>query len=70
MARSRAIHLSGIKLIVALFALFFILVLLSAVLLNWYYKSHASSGMPIVGKLLAGQRGGSGTTRQIFAGKH
>lgn len=57
MARSRAIHLSGIKLIVALFTLFFILVLLSAVLLNWYYKNHSANGMPLVGKLLAG--GGS-----------
>lgn len=66
MARSRAIHLSGIKLIVAFLALFFILVLLSAVLLNWYYKNHAGSGVPLVDTLFAGGASDSPAQREKY----
>ena len=47
MARSRAIHLSGAKLIFALLALCLVLFTFSALLLNWFYHKSASNGLTI-----------------------
>lgn len=47
MARSRAIHLSGAKLIFALLALCLVLFTFSALLLHWFYHKSASNGLTI-----------------------
>jgi hypothetical protein len=52
LARSRAIHLSGAKLLLALSALSFALMLSAAALYHWVFLKGAREGWPIVGTLV------------------
>jgi len=52
LARSRAIHLSGTKLILAGLALSFSLMLVAAALYHWVFLKGAREGWPIVGSLV------------------
>jgi hypothetical protein len=52
LAKSRAIHLSGAKLMLAIVGLSFCLMLLSAVLYHWVFLKGAREGWPIVGTLV------------------
>lgn len=52
LAKSRAYHLSGSKLIVALLAMSFVLVLTSAGLYHWVFLKGAREGWPVVGTLV------------------
>jgi len=52
LAKSRAIHLSGTKLALAVLGLSFFLMLLSAVLYHWVFLKGAREGWPIVGTLV------------------
>ena len=52
LAKSRAIHLSGTKLLVALLGLSFALVLVSASLYHWVFLKGAREGWPVIGTLV------------------
>ncbi|MDR7305654.1 M23 family metallopeptidase [Rhodoferax saidenbachensis] len=52
MAKSRAFHLSGAKLILSLLGLSFVLMLVSAGLYHWVFLKGAREGWPIVGSLV------------------
>jgi len=52
LARSRAIHLSGSKLLGALLVLSFLLMLVSAGLYHWVFLKGAREGWPIIGALV------------------
>jgi murein DD-endopeptidase MepM/ murein hydrolase activator NlpD len=52
LARSHAIHLSGTKLVVALFTLSLALMLLAAGLYHWVFLKGAREGWPVVGTLV------------------
>lgn len=52
LARSRAIHLSGTKLVLAGLALSFSLMLVAAALYHWVFLKGAREGWPIVGSLV------------------
>jgi murein DD-endopeptidase MepM/ murein hydrolase activator NlpD len=52
LAKSRAIHLSGTKLILAITGVSFGLMLLSAVLYHWVFLKGAREGWPIIGTLV------------------
>lgn len=52
MAKSRAFHLSGAKLLLALFALSLALMLVSAGLYHWVFLKGAREGWPIIGSLV------------------
>ena len=52
MAKSRAIHLSGTKLMAALVGLSFALVLVSASLYHWVFLKGAREGWPVIGTLV------------------
>ena len=52
MAKTRAFHLSGAKLIAALLALSIVLMLVSAGLYHWVFLKGAREGWPIVGSLV------------------
>jgi hypothetical protein len=51
-AKTRAIHLSGAKLIAATFGAALILVLLSAMLYHWVFLKGAREGWPVIGSLV------------------
>lgn len=52
MAKSRAFHLSGAKLILSLLGLSFVLMVISAGLYHWVFLKGAREGWPIVGSLV------------------
>ncbi len=52
MAKSRALHISGFRLIGAFLALSFLLVVLSAGIYHWVFLKGAREGWPIVGSLV------------------
>jgi hypothetical protein len=52
LAKSRAIHLSGTKLVVALFTLSLALMLLAAGLYHWVFLKGAREGWPVIGTLV------------------
>jgi murein DD-endopeptidase MepM/ murein hydrolase activator NlpD len=52
LARSRALHLSGAKLLIAMLALSFVLMLSAAGLYHWVVLKGARDGWPVVGALL------------------
>jgi biotin carboxyl carrier protein len=52
LAKSRAIHLSGTKLLLALLGLSFVLMLTSAGLYHWVFLKGAREGWPIIGTLV------------------
>ena len=52
LAKSRAIHLSGAKLIVGLICLLFALVLVSASLYHWVFLKGAREGWPVIGTVV------------------
>ncbi len=52
LARSRAIHLSGTKLVVALFCLSVLLMFMAAGLYHWVFLKGAREGWPVVGTLV------------------
>jgi murein DD-endopeptidase MepM/ murein hydrolase activator NlpD len=52
LAKSRAVHLSGTKLLVALLTLSFLLMLLAASLYHWVFLKGAREGWPVVGTLV------------------
>ncbi len=52
MAKSRALHISGIRLIGACLVLSFLLVLMSAGIYHWVFLKGAREGWPIVGSLV------------------
>lgn len=52
LAKSRAIHLSGTKLLLALMGLSFALVLVSASLYHWVFLKGAREGWPVIGTLV------------------
>lgn len=52
LAKSRAIHLSGTRLVVALFTLSLVLMLLAASLYHWVFLKGAREGWPVVGTLV------------------
>ncbi len=52
LAKSRALHLSGTKLLVALISLSFALMLFSALLYHWVFLKGAREGWPIIGTLV------------------
>jgi len=51
MARSRAIHLSGVKLILVLLSFCFVLVSFSAVFFHWFYNKENPDFLPMVNRL-------------------
>jgi murein DD-endopeptidase MepM/ murein hydrolase activator NlpD len=52
LAKSRAIHLSGTKLVMALFGLSFALMLCAAGLYHWVFLKGAREGWPVIGALV------------------
>ncbi|MBI5275277.1 MAG: M23 family metallopeptidase [Burkholderiales bacterium] len=52
LAKSRAVHLSGTKLLVALFALSLVLMFMAAGLYHWVFLKGAREGWPVVGSML------------------
>jgi len=52
LARSRAFHLSGSKLLLSLFALSIALMLFSAILYHWVFMKGAREGWPVIGSLV------------------
>ena len=52
LAKSRAIHLSGTKLVLALVALSFLLMLVSLGLYHWVFLKGAREGWPVIGSLV------------------
>jgi murein DD-endopeptidase MepM/ murein hydrolase activator NlpD len=52
LAKSRAIHLSGSKLLLALVCLWFALMLVSAGLYHWVFLKGAREGWPVIGSLV------------------
>lgn len=52
LAKSRAIHLSGTKLVLALFTLALVLMLMAASLYHWVFLKGAREGWPVVGTLV------------------
>ena len=52
LAKSRAIHLSGTKLVLALFTLALVLMLMAAGLYHWVFLKGAREGWPVVGTLV------------------
>lgn len=52
LAKSRAIHLSGAKLVLALVGLSVVLMLVSAMLYHWVFLKGAREGWPVVGTLV------------------
>lgn len=52
LARSRAIHLSGTKLVLAVFGMALVLMLLAAMLYHWVFLKGAREGWPVVGALV------------------
>lgn len=52
LAKSRAFHLSGTKLVLALLGLSFFLVLFSALLYHWVFLKGAREGWPVIGSLV------------------
>ncbi len=52
LARSRAFHLSGAKLLVALLGLSFLLVVVSGGLYHWVFLKGAREGWPVIGSLV------------------
>ena len=52
LVKSRALHLSGTKLLVAVFAASFALILLSAGLYHWVFLKGAREGWPVIGSLV------------------
>ncbi len=52
LAKSRAIHLSGTKLLLAAFAASFLIMLCSAAMYHWVFLKGAREGWPIIGSLV------------------
>jgi murein DD-endopeptidase MepM/ murein hydrolase activator NlpD len=52
LAKSRAVHLSGTKLVAFLFALSLVLMLMAAGLYHWVFLKGAREGWPVVGSIL------------------
>ena len=52
LAKSRAVHLSGTKLLLALFALSLVLMLMAAGLYHWVFLKGAREGWPVIGSML------------------
>lgn len=52
LARSRAFHLSGTKLLLSLFVLSLALMLFSAILYHWVFMKGAREGWPVIGSLV------------------
>jgi murein DD-endopeptidase MepM/ murein hydrolase activator NlpD len=52
LAKSRAFHLSGTKLVLALVGLSFVLMLFSALLYHWVFLKGAREGWPVIGSLV------------------
>jgi murein DD-endopeptidase MepM/ murein hydrolase activator NlpD len=52
LAKSRAVHLSGIRLVIAGFFLALTLMLVSAVLYHWVFLKGAREGWPVIGSLV------------------
>lgn len=52
LAKSRALHLSGTKLLVTLISLSFVLMLFAALLYHWVFLKGAREGWPIIGTLV------------------
>ena len=52
LAKSRAVHLSGTKLVLALFSASVLLMVMAASLYHWVFLKGAREGWPVVGTLV------------------